>query len=252
MKNRFKTVALIPTRLGSTRLPSKPLLEIQGIPLIVHVYKRARLSKLLNEVFICCDDVKILNIAKKFNANVLLTSKEHTNGTERIYEGYKKLKKNYDLIIDVQGDEPLINPKHIDQVIQFHQKNLKTDIVLPHLKISHGDNNNIVKLLTNLNDEILYLSRARLPLEFKKKNLIFKKHLSIISFLPRALKKFNQFKKTPLEAIEDVELLRALEIGMKIKTLELKGDSFSIDVMNDYNKALIKFKFDKILKRYKN
>ena len=114
---------------------------------------------------------KILDIAKKFNANAILTSKKHTNGTERIYEGYKKLKKNFDLIVDVQGDEPLINPRHIDQVIEFHKKNLKIDIILPHLKILSGDNTNIVKLITNLNNEILYLSRARLPLEFKKKKL---------------------------------------------------------------------------------
>ena len=252
MKSKLRTIALIPTRLGSTRLPSKPLLEIQGIPLIIHVYKRTKLSKLLDEVVICCDDKKILDVAKRFNANAILTSKNHTNGTERIYEAFKKLKKKYDLIIDVQGDEPLINPKHIDQVINIHKKNFEIDIVLPHLKISHGDNNNIVKLITNLHDEVLYLSRARLPLEFKKKNFTFKKHLSVISFLPSSLKRFNQFKKTPLEKIEDVELLRALEIGLKIKTLELKGDSFSIDVLNDYNRALIKFKFDKIFSRYKN
>ena len=252
MKNNLKAIALIPTRLGSTRLPSKPLLEIQGIPMIVHVYKRAKLSKFLDDVIICCDDKKILNIAKKFNAKALLTSKKHTNGTERIYEAYRKLKKNYDLIIDIQGDEPLINPKHIDKVIEFHKKNFDIDIVLPHLKISYGDNSNIVKLITNLKNEVLYLSRARLPLEFKKKNQMFKKHLSVISFLPNALKKFNNYKKTPLESVEDVELLRALEIGMKIKTLELKGESFSIDVVNDYKKALIKFKFDKILNKYKN
>ena len=88
MKNNLKAIALIPTRLGSTRLPSKPLLEIQGIPMIVHVYKRAKLSKFLDDVIICCDDKKILNIAKKFNAKALLTSKKHTNGTERIYEAY--------------------------------------------------------------------------------------------------------------------------------------------------------------------
>lgn len=251
MKDNLKVVALIPTRLGSMRLPNKPLLEIEGIPLIIHVYKRAKMSKLLDEVIICCDDKKILDIAKRFNANAILTSKKHKNGTERIYEGYKKLKKNFDLIVDVQGDEPLINPRHIDQVIEFHKKNLEIDIILPHLKILSGENTNIVKLITNLNNEILYLSRAKLPLEFKKNNSKFKKHLSIISFIPSSLKRFNQFKKTPLETIEDVELLRALEIGMKIKTLELKGNSFSIDVLSDYKKALLKFKFDKIASKYK-
>ena len=118
----MKVLGLIPTRLGSTRLPSKPLLEINNIPLIIHTYKRAKMAKLLDEVIICCDDKKIIKVADKFNSKSMLTSKKSKNGTERIYEAYKKLNKKYDLIIDIQGDEPLIDPNHIDQVIKFHQK----------------------------------------------------------------------------------------------------------------------------------
>ena len=122
-KKDKKILGLIPTRLNSTRLPQKALLEIDKFPLVIHTYKRAIMSKLLDEVYICCDDKKIFQVAKKFGANVIMTSKHHQNGTERIFEGYKKLKKNYDLIIDIQGDEPLISPYHIDQVISFHKKN---------------------------------------------------------------------------------------------------------------------------------
>ena len=251
-KINSRNIALIPTRLGSTRLPGKPLLVIEGLPMVIHVYRRAKLSKLLDDVIICCDDKKILDIAKKYNAKAILTSKKHTNGTERIFEAYKKLKKRYDLVIDIQGDEPLINPKHIDEVIKFHKKNMKADIVLPYLKIHYGDNNNIVKLITNTKKEVMYLSRAKLPLEFKKKNYYYKKHLSVISFLPSALVDYNKYKKTPLEKIEDIELLRALEVGLTIKTLELKGDSFSVDVLDDYKKALTKFKLDKFFTKYKN
>jgi len=247
----MKVLGLIPTRLGSTRLPSKPLLEINNIPLIIHTYKRAKMAKLLDEVIICCDDKKIIKVADKFNSKSMLTSKKSKNGTERIYEAYKKLNKKYDLIIDIQGDEPLIDPNHIDQVIKFHQKSKFSDIILPHLKISYGDNNNIVKVLTDINDNVLFLSRSKLPLEFRSNNKFYKKHLSIISFKPDALKKFNTFKKTPLEKSEDVELLRALEIGLKIKTIALKGDSFSVDVFDDYKKAKEKFKKDKFLKKYK-
>ena len=102
-----------------------------------------------------------------------------------------------------------------------------------------------------MNDNVLYLSRTKLPLEFKSNNRDYKKHLSIISFTPNALKRFNQFSKTPLEKSEDIELLRALEIGLKIKTISLKGDSFSVDVFDDYKKAIEKFKKDKIFKNYK-
>ncbi len=247
----MKILGLIPTRIGSTRLPSKPLLEINKIPLIIHTYKRAKMSKLLDDVIICCDDKKIIDITKKFNSKSILTSKKNKNGTERIYEAYKKIRKKYDLIVDIQGDEPLINPKHIDSVIQFHKKNKSSDIILPHIKINYGDNHNIVKLLTDTKNNVIYLSRTKLPLEFKQVNKSYKKHLSIISFKPMALKKFNSVKRTPLEKSEDIELLRALEIGLKIKTLPLRGDSFSIDIFDDYKKAIEKFKIDKISRKYR-
>ena len=247
----MKIIGLIPTRMGSTRLPAKPLLEINNIPLIIHTYKRAIMSKKLDDVIICCDDVKILEVAKKFNARAIITSKKHKNGTERILEGYIKQKKKYDLVIDIQGDEPLLNPKHIDEVINFHKKNFKTDIILPTLNIKNAENTNIVKVITDIKDNVIFLSRTKLPTEFKKKNNSYKKHLSIISFKPEALKKFSKSKKTPLESSEDIELLRAIEIGLKIKTVNLKGDSFSIDVLEDFKKAINQFKKDQIIKYYK-
>ena len=247
----MKIIGLIPTRMGSTRLPAKPLLEINNIPLIIHTYKRAIMSKKLDDVIICCDDVKILEVAKKFNARAIITSKKHKNGTERILEGYTKQKKQYDLVIDIQGDEPLLNPKHIDEVINFHKKNFKTDIILPTLNIKNAENTNIVKVITDIKDNVIFLSRTKLPTEFKKKNNSYKKHLSIISFKPEALKKFSKSKKTPLESSEDIELLRAIEIGLKIKTVNLKGDSFSIDVLEDFKKAINQFKKDQIIKHYK-
>ncbi len=246
----MKVIGLIPTRIGSTRLPSKPLLEINGIPLVIHTYKRAKLSKKFDDLIICCDDKKILKVAKKFNAKCILTSKHHNNGTERITEALLKQKKNYDLVVDIQGDEPLISPDHIDRVIDFHKKNISTDIILPTLKINLADNQNIIKVVTDKKKNVLYLSRAKIPLEFKKKSPFYKKHLSIISFKKEALIKYSSSKKTYLEKIEDIELLRALEIGLKIKTIDLVGDSFSVDVMEDYIKAKEKFKTDKILKKY--
>jgi len=247
---KHKILGLIPTRLGSKRLTAKALLPIKNYPLIVHVYKRAKLSKLLDDVVVCCDDKKILNVAKNHGVKCILTSKSHKNGTERISEGYEKLKKKYDFVVDIQGDEPLINPIHIDQVIKFHIKNKNTDIILPTLKTKFYNNTNIVKVVTNIDNNVLYLSRSNVPFEFKKKNKYIKKHLSIISFKPNALKKFSKAKKGKLESIEDIELLRALEIGLKIKTLNLLGDSFSVDVKQDYFKAKVKFKSDKIFRKY--
>ena len=246
-----KVLGLIPTRLNSARLPQKSLMKIGNLPLIIHAYRRAKLSKKLDDVIICCDDNKILNVAKKFKAKAILTSKHHANGTERITEAFLKTKKNYDLVLDIQGDEPLISPNHIDKVIDFHKKNKEIDVILPHLKVPFLNNTNIVKVLFNKKNEVLYISRANVPYQFKKQTKFINKHLSIISFKPEALIAFSKCGKSNLEKIEDIELLRALDIGLKIKTIRLSGDSFSVDVYEDYEKAKIQMSKDKYFKIYK-
>ena len=250
---RSKILALIPTRLNSKRLPAKALLPINGIPMIIHVYKRTLLSKKIDDAVICCDDKKIFDVAIKYGAKVMMTSKKHINGTERIAEAYKKLsrKQKYDLIVDVQGDEPFVSPKHIDQIITFHKKKRNTEIVLPNLKIKNTNNTNIVKLVTDRNDNVVYLSRANVPYQYKNQSLFSKKHLSIISFKPEALLSFSQSKPSHLEKIEGIELLRAIDIGLKITTINLKGDSFSVDIFEDYKKAKTQILKDKYFKFYK-
>lgn len=251
MKNT-KVIGLIPTRLNSSRLPQKALMKIGDIPLVVHTYKRAMLSKNLDDVFICCDDNKISKAVKKFGAKVIMTSRHHQNGTERIFEALGKLKRNYDLIVDIQGDEPLISPYHIDQVVSYHKKNINVDIILPTLKVNEKNNTNIIKVVKNVRGYVMYLSRGNAPFEYKKTLSKINKHLSIISFLPSALKIFARHQKTPLERVEDIELLRALEIGLSIKSVELKGDSFSVDVMQDFERASKKMQNDKYFKLYKS
>ncbi len=155
------------------------------------------------------------------------------------------------MIVDIQGDEPLISPYHIDQVIMYHKKNIDTDIILPSLKIKPINSTNIVKIVKDLNDNVMYLSRARIPFDYKENSKFLYKHLSIVSFKKKALITFSSSKKTNLEKIEDVELLRALELGLKIKSINLKGDSFSVDVFEDYRKAENYIKKDKLFKLYK-
>ncbi len=253
-KNRRKILALIPTRLNSRRLPAKSLLPINGLPLIIHVYRRTLLAKKIDEAIICCDDKKIFNTATKFGAKVVMTSKNHINGTDRICAAFKKLKNrnNFDLVVDVQGDEPLLSPNHIDKVIDFHLKNLDADIILPNLRLKATNNTNIVKLVTNKKNEVVYISRSSIPFEFKNPSKFLKKHLSIISFKPDALLKFGKAKVSALEKIEDIELLRAVYEGLKIKTIDLKGDSFSIDIFEDYKKAQKQINKDKYFKFYKH
>ncbi len=241
-------VGLIPSRLDSKRLKKKPLLEINNLPIIVHTFKRANLSKKLDKLIVCTDSKLIQKIVRKHGGNALLTSKKHKNGTERINEISKKIKAS--LIIDIQGDEPLLDPNHIDKVIEFHKKNLHFDIVLPTLKFKNPDQKNIVKVVSDKLNKVLYLSRSTIPYSFKKKPKFYNKHLSIISFKPEALKKYCMYKESYLEKIEGVELLRALENNLSIGTFSIRSNTFSIDIKEDYLRAIQAFKKDKYRNAY--
>lgn len=246
MKNR--AIGLIPVRLNSSRLFRKALLEIDKIPLVIHTYKRACLSKKLEDVFICTDSKEISDIAKKFGCKVIKTGKNLT-GTDRISEASMKIKDKYDLYVDVQGDEPLVDPNHIDKVVSWHFKNMKFDIVVPSLKSKNIDTPHIVKIVKS-KKKVLYFSRSLVPHGFKKTNNYYLKHLSVISFKPSALEKFKQLPQSPLEKIEGVELMRALENEMLIGTFNLEGSSFSVDTKDDFLKAVKFMNLDKIKYKY--
>ncbi len=246
-KNTFNAVGLIPVRLNSSRLFKKALLEIDKIPMVIHTYKRSLLSKKLNQVYICTDSNEIISIAKKYNCKYIKTGPNPT-GTDRISECVKKIEK-YNLYVDIQGDEPLVDPKHIDKVLEWHKKNINYDIVVPSLKSKNIDTPHIVKIVKSKN-KVIYFSRALVPYPFKRKNNFFLKHLSIISFKPESLIKFRKLPQSPLEKIEGIELMRALENNMSIGTFNLEGSSFSVDTKNDFIKAIKFMNIDKIRNKY--
>ena len=220
------------------------------MPLVAHTFKRAKMSKLLDEVIVCTDSKKIGDVIKKYGGKFKLTSKKHKNGTERIAEVAKKLKKAR-LIIDIQGDEPLLNPNDIDDLIRFHKKNMKNfDIVVPCIKGSNLDSKNIVKVLFNNRGRVLYLSRSAVPFNFKNKEINLYKHLSVISFKKESLIKFSKLKESKYEKIEGVELLRALENQIKVGTFVSKSNSFAVDVKSDLEKAKIIMPNDHLRKKY--
>ena len=167
-------IGLIPARLNSQRIPGKPLVKIDGLPIIIHVMKRAMLCKQLDKVIVCADDKLIFNEVKKFGGNCILTSKKHKNGTERICEVAKKIKS--EIIVDIQCDEVFLNPMHLDKVVNYHKKNKKIDIIIPHSNVRKFNNKNIVKIVSNQMQKILYLSRADIPFYFREKKKPLKKH----------------------------------------------------------------------------
>ena len=246
----MKVIALLPARLDSKRIKNKLLQKLEGIPLILHTISRVKLCKNIDDIIVCTDSKKIREVVKKNGTKVLMTSKKHKNGTERICEIINKVKSN--LVIDVHSDEAILDPKNLNSLISFHKKNKHFDIVVPH-KISkeHGGKN-VVKILTNKENKIIYFTRSQSPFDFKNKKPKYQHHLDIISFRLNSLKKFKKFKEGRLESYEGIELLRALENNLKIGSFPIKTKTFSINTMQDLNKAKKFITKDKVFKKYKN
>lgn len=227
----------------------KPLLKIDGLPIIVHTFKRAMLSKKLDRVIVCCDDKRIFNVVKKHGGEAILTSKKHKNGTERIFEVAKKFKPNY--VVDVQGDEPFVDPKDIDRVINFHKKKSKFDIVVPSMLAEHNaPSRNLVKVVFADNGKILYFSRALVPFNYNDIKSKYYRDLSIVSFKYEALKKYNSFKQGKIEKIEGIELIRAIENNLNLGTFKATNSGFAVDVNQDLMKAIDLMPSDTIRKLY--
>ena len=248
-------IGIIPARLKSIRLPNKPLQLIDGLPLLVHVLKRSLMSKKLDKVVVCTDSMKVVNLVKKYNQDAYLTSKNIKNGTDRISIFLKKNKKkfkNLKLVVDIQCDEIFLNPKYLDKVINFHLKNLnKYDVVIPHTLTNEKNNNNYVKIISNQNNDILYLTRADAPYPFRSKFKPFQRHQDFVTFKPDFISKFKELKNRKLEEYEGIELLRVLENGYKIGTLKFKNDSFSINTKKDVIRSILLIQNDSLRKYYK-
>ena len=208
------------------------------------------LAKKLDKVIVCADDKKIVEIVKKHGGNSLLTSRKFNNGTERIAHVSKKF-KNAKLIIDIQGDEPLVDPKDIDRVIGFHLKNKQFEIVVPCMPAKENImSRNLVKVIFTDKGKVLYFSRAVVPFNFKDKKVKYFRDLSIVSFIPKILIKYSKLKMGFNEKIEGIELIRAIENDIKIGTFIASNSGFAVDVNQDLMKAISVMPHNKIRKMY--
>ena len=230
------TIALIPARLKSSRLPNKPLIKIAGLPMVVRVLRNTLKSKKFEKVVVCADDNRIIKVLKKYNHSGVLTSKKHKNGTERIAEVAKKNKSK--LIVDVQCDSIFVNHKNLEKLVNFHKKNMHFDIVIPHINFEKTNDKSAVKLVVNSKNEITYMSREDIPHSYSGKKTTMKKHLDYISFKREALLKFVKLNQSPLEKTEEIELLRAIENKFKVGTFKIKNDLFSINTKKDLYNAI--------------
>jgi 3-deoxy-manno-octulosonate cytidylyltransferase (CMP-KDO synthetase) len=230
-----KIAIIIPARYGSTRLPAKALIEVEGKPIIQYVWEKAKASKLANEVIIATDHEAILESCGKFGANAMMTSVEHKCGSDRIAEVAQK-RPDIEYIINVQGDEPLITPESIDSCISALLTNEDADVSTLIRVIESEDelnNPNVVKCVKNLAGYAMYFSRSKIPYERNIENHEFYGHMGIYGYKRDALFKMTSLPQTILEKTESLEQLRVLDNGMKIITAVVKDNAVGIDTAED-------------------
>ena len=233
-------VAIIPARYGSTRLEGKALLNIAGKPMVQWVYERAGRARLVNDVVAATDDKRIFDAVKGFGGKAVMTSASHKSGTDRLAEAVANIK--CDVVVNVQGDEPLIEPGMIDEAVKPLVDDSEVYMATLKTKISDAEelnSPNVVKVVTDKNGFALYFSRYPIPYErerSQKKNIHYK-HIGLYVYRKDFLLKFAQMKPTPLEEAEKLEQLRALENGYKIKVVETRYNSIGVDTMEDLEKV---------------
>lgn len=243
----MKVVAIIPARLKSTRLPNKPLADINGKPMIQHVYERVSKAD-LDDVIVACDDLEIFDFVRSFGGNVVMTSVNHINGSSRIAEVAGNIEA--DVILNVQGDEPLINKELINRVIEGVSD---SNCVMATLKqkIIHMDeikDPNCVKVITDCFHNAIYFSRF--PVPYLRDNQVheYYKHIGIYAYKKKFLLKYVNMKPSELELAESLEQLRVLENGYKIKVLETFTNLIGVDTQADLEKVreILRNETDKI------
>jgi 3-deoxy-manno-octulosonate cytidylyltransferase (CMP-KDO synthetase) len=237
MKHRI--LCVIPARYASTRLPGKPLKDIAGEPMICRVYERARLASRIDEVVVATDDERILAAVEAHGGKAIMTKKDHPTGTDRLAEVAQKMPE-YDLIINVQGDEPLIDPAVIDALAACFdgEDDLPMATVrTPITDAAEQQNPNNVKVVTDQSGNALYFSRSLLPYPRHQVGTPVYKHIGIYAYRRDFLLAFARWAPTPLERAESLEQLRALEHGCRIRVVTTDKTFVGVDTEEDLERV---------------
>jgi 3-deoxy-manno-octulosonate cytidylyltransferase (CMP-KDO synthetase) len=230
-----KAVGIIPARWDSTRFPGKPLYPIAGKPLLRHVWERCLCAKNLDLIVIATDDMRVASAAFEWGAEVALTSRKHRSGTNRVAEVARKTKQ-FAFVINIQGDEPLIDHRLIDKIVQKLRSDRKVGVVTaahPFEDPADASSPHQVKVVLDLRGNALYFSRAPIPAPRNDDRSLFLRHQGIYGFRRETLLQFVRWKPSPLERSESLEQLRALENGVKVHVLVTATGSPGIDTPED-------------------
>jgi len=242
-----KVTAIIPARYASTRFPGKPLALLQGLPMIEHVCRRVAAAELVDRVIVATDDERILNCVQGFGGEAMLTRADHPTGTDRLAEVAGQL--DSELIVNVQGDEPLIQPQMIDQAIRPLLENpaIEMGTLAARLTLLEDFHNpNVVKVVRDLAGFALYFSRAPIPwprdvgsdeLESRLPHLAVWRHVGLYVYRRSLLLDYPGWSETPLEQLERLEQLRALERGVRLYVAQTQWESHGVDTPADLKRV---------------
>ena len=235
----MKILAIIPARYKSSRFEGKPLADIYGKPMIWWVYNQVKKVDGLEEVYVATDDKNIKEKCQEFNINCVMTRNDHVTSTERIFEVAQKISADYYLCIN--GDEPLIDPDIIKSILNIENGN-NDEIYIANLMTKIKDpveviDNTNIKVVTDEDNNAIYMSRSAIPHPKSSMNFEYKKHLGVLLYNYEALKFFSETKRNFLENIEDINELRFIEHGKKIKMIEVDANTLSVDTPKDLEKV---------------
>lgn len=256
----MKILGIIPARMAATRFPNKPMALIEGIPMVGHCYLRSKLCTLLDEVYVATCDQVIFDYVDHIGGKAVMTSDMHERASERTAEALLNIETalhgaKFDIVVMIQGDEPLINPSMIQEAIEpLLASNKKVlNLMVPLRTEEERNNPNNVKVVTDIEGRALYMSREAIP--SKKKfngNINSYRQLGLIAFTREALLQFVSLKTTPLEIIESVDMNRFLEYGIPIHMRITEFESDSVDTPDDLDRVALKMKGDELFISYKD
>ncbi len=243
----MKSIAIIPARYSSSRFPGKPLAEINGLPMVVLVWENIRKSQLIDNVLVATDDERIAHILNKYHIPFVLTNPQIPTGTDRIFNAYKQIKEEFDIIINVQGDEPLLSGSDLDNLIDnFNVREFDVaTFISPIGSLEELINPNNVKVAVGENSRALYFSRSAIPhlrdLEMEEwlRKQTYWKHIGIYAYKAKALEFFVKTAQTKIELSEKLEQLRLLEHGYHFQCIPLNRKLIGVDTPEDLEKIKV-------------
>lgn len=234
-------IGIIPARYASTRFPGKPLIDIGGKSMIQRVYEQCRKAGTLSDVIVATDDERIAEHVRSFGGKVVMTNADHQSGTDRCAEVVHKYDGLCDAVINIQGDEPFIDPAQIDAIaFAFHEPHTQIATLIKPLKDeAEIKNPNVVKAIRNKHNEAIYFSRSAIPYRRSPEaTIVYYKHIGIYGYRKEVLTEITQLPLGILEQAENLEQLRWIEHGYKIALAETTIENIAIDTPDDLKKVL--------------